>query len=90
MEDDIKAVLAGNPLPPPTPKLIKAWRDAYVEAERSEYAFKKVGNPPTLPSIHPSTHLPYPSNPPTLPSIHPPTQPPTQPPTHPPTQTYRA
>ncbi|TFJ81255.1 hypothetical protein NSK_007216 [Nannochloropsis salina CCMP1776] len=41
MEEDVKAVLAGEPLPPPSPKLIKAWRDAYVEAERSEYAFKK-------------------------------------------------
>jgi hypothetical protein len=36
-----QAVLAGQPLPPPSPKLIKAWRDAFVEAERSEYAFKK-------------------------------------------------
>lgn len=36
-----QAVLAGQPLPAPSPKLIKAWRDAFVEAERSEYAFKK-------------------------------------------------
>jgi len=41
MEEDVKAAVAGLPLPPPSPKLIKAWRDAYVEAERSEYAFKK-------------------------------------------------
>lgn len=41
IEPDIKALLAGKPLPPPTPMFIKAWRDAFQEAERSEYAFKK-------------------------------------------------
>jgi glutathione peroxidase len=41
IEPDIKALLAGETLPPPTPKFLKAWRDAGVEAERSEYAFKK-------------------------------------------------
>jgi hypothetical protein len=41
MEEDVKALLAGQPLPEPSVKLVKAWRDAAQEAERSEYAFKK-------------------------------------------------
>lgn len=41
IEPDIKALLAGQPLPPPSPSFLRAWRDAGPEAERSEYAFKK-------------------------------------------------
>jgi len=40
MEADIEAVLAGRPLPPPSPALAKAWEDAKREAVKSEYAFK--------------------------------------------------
>lgn len=41
MEQDIKALLDGQPLPPAGPSYYKAWRDAEAEAERSEYALKK-------------------------------------------------
>jgi glutathione peroxidase len=40
MEADIEAVLAGKPLPPASPVLVKAWEDAKREAVKSEYAFK--------------------------------------------------
>jgi len=40
MEADIQAVLAGKPLPPASPVLVKAWEEAKREAVKSEYAFK--------------------------------------------------
>ena len=40
MEADVQAVLAGEPLPPPSARLEKAWEDAKREALKSEYAFK--------------------------------------------------
>jgi glutathione peroxidase len=40
MEADVRAALAGEPLPPPSAQLIKAWEDAKREAIKSEYAFK--------------------------------------------------
>lgn len=41
IEADIKALLEGRPLPPPTTAFLRAWKEAGLEAERSEYAFKK-------------------------------------------------
>ena len=40
MESDVQAVLAGEPLPPPSEKYLQAWEDAKREAIKSEYAFK--------------------------------------------------
>ena len=40
MDADVRAVLAGEPLPPPPPSLTQAWEDAKREATKSEYAFK--------------------------------------------------
>ena len=40
MEADVAAALAGEPLPPVTGTLAKAWEDAKREATKSEYAFK--------------------------------------------------
>ncbi len=40
MEPDIQAILAGNPLPPPTPLYLKSWREAKREVQKSEYAFR--------------------------------------------------
>ena len=40
MDADVQAVLDGQPLPPPSEKLLKAWEDAKREAIKSEYAFK--------------------------------------------------
>jgi hypothetical protein len=36
----VKALLDGEPLPPPTPRWEKAWEDGKREAIKSEYAFK--------------------------------------------------
>ena len=36
----IKAVLEGKPLPPPSAKFTQAWEDAKREALKSEYVFK--------------------------------------------------
>jgi len=41
IEPDLQAVLEGRPLPPPSVNFLRAWKDAGLEAERSEYAFKK-------------------------------------------------
>lgn len=40
MEADLQAIIAGDPLPPPSQKWLKAWEDAKREAIKSEYAFK--------------------------------------------------
>jgi len=40
MENDVKALLNGQELPPPSARLEKAWEDAKREAIKSEYAFK--------------------------------------------------
>ena len=40
MAPDVEAVLAGQPLPEPSARLVKAWEDAKREAIKSEYAFK--------------------------------------------------
>jgi len=40
MEADVRAVLAGQPLPPPTLAFLQAWETAKREATKSEYAFK--------------------------------------------------
>ena len=40
MDADVQAVLDGQPLPPPSEKLLKAGEDAKREAIKSEYAFK--------------------------------------------------
>ena len=51
IEPDVEAVLAGQPLPPPSERYLKAWEDAKREAIKSEYAFKpglnyyKTGSP---------------------------------------------
>jgi len=37
---DVRAIIAGNPLPPPTLAFLQAWEDAKREATKSEYAFK--------------------------------------------------
>jgi hypothetical protein len=36
----VQSVLNGQPLPPPSERLLKAWEDAKREAIKSEYAFK--------------------------------------------------
>lgn len=36
----VEAVLAGQPLPPPSEQLVSAWEAAKREAIKSEYAFK--------------------------------------------------
>lgn len=48
-EDDIKAVLAGQPLPPESAKFQKAWREAKREVVKSEYAFRYNYNYYTAP-----------------------------------------
>ena len=40
MEEDLKAVLEGQPLPPPNRAYFQCWEDAKREATKSEYAFK--------------------------------------------------
>ena len=40
MEADLKAALAGEPLPPPNRAYVDAWEAAKREATKSEYAFK--------------------------------------------------
>ena len=40
VQADVRAVLAGQPLPPPTLAFLQAWEDAKREATKSEYAFK--------------------------------------------------
>merc|ERR1712194_246879 len=40
MEVDVRAIIAGKPLPPPTLAFLQAWEDAKREATKSEYAFK--------------------------------------------------
>jgi len=40
MEADVRAIIAGKPLPPPTLAFLQAWEDAKREATKSEYAFK--------------------------------------------------
>ena len=40
MEADVRAVLAGLELPPPSAQLTQAWEDAKREAIKSEYSFK--------------------------------------------------
>jgi hypothetical protein len=40
MEPDVRAALAGEPLPPPSLAFLQAWEDAKREATKSEYAFK--------------------------------------------------
>ena len=40
IEADVSALLAGLPLPPPSPRLETAWEAAKREAIKSEYAFK--------------------------------------------------
>jgi hypothetical protein len=44
MEKDVKAVIAGKPLPPVDPRLVLAWSEANKEATRSMYAFRKHYN----------------------------------------------
>jgi glutathione peroxidase-family protein len=41
MADDIEAVIAGKPLPPPRANWLESWRQAAVEAERDTYRFEK-------------------------------------------------
>ena len=40
MQADVRAVLAGKPLPQPTLAFLQAWEDAKREATKSEHAFK--------------------------------------------------
>ncbi|KOO25831.1 glutathione peroxidase, partial [Chrysochromulina tobinii] len=40
MDADVQALLNGQPLPPPSASLEKAWEDAKREAVKSEYSFK--------------------------------------------------
>jgi glutathione peroxidase len=40
VQADVRAVLAGQPLPPPTLAFLQAWETAKREATKSEYAFK--------------------------------------------------
>ena len=40
MQVDVRAIIAGKPLPPPTLAFLQAWEDAKREATKSEYAFK--------------------------------------------------
>lgn len=41
MADDIEAVIAGKPLPPPRANWLEEWRSAAFEAERDVYRFQK-------------------------------------------------
>ncbi len=40
VEKDVEALLAGAPLPPPSPDFKAAWIDADRESVKSEYAFR--------------------------------------------------
>ena len=40
VQADVRAIIAGKPLPPPTLAFLQAWEDAKREATKSEYAFK--------------------------------------------------
>jgi hypothetical protein len=41
MADDIEAVIAGKPLPPPRANWMEEWRSAAADAERDVYRFQK-------------------------------------------------
>lgn len=41
MVEDVEAILAGKPLPPPRANWLEEWRAAAVEAERDTYRFQK-------------------------------------------------
>jgi hypothetical protein len=41
ISDDIEAVLAGRPLPPPRANWLEQWRTASVDAEHDTYRFQK-------------------------------------------------
>lgn len=41
IRDDIEAVLANRPLPPPGANFAEEWRAAAAEAERDTYRFEK-------------------------------------------------
>ena len=49
MENDILALLNGQPLPPESPAFAKAWREAKREAVKSEYSFRYNYNYYTAP-----------------------------------------
>lgn len=40
IEEDIKALIKGEPLPEPNQKFLRMWREAKREAVKSEYAFR--------------------------------------------------
>lgn len=40
MEQDIQALISGQPLPAPSTAFLKAWREANTEVQKSEYAFR--------------------------------------------------